>query len=388
MKSKEEIDITEVWKCAVRDVSPEWYKAARLAQEGVEAFFPYVSSCQLASAIPDHVPIQLYTRFDAEVFASGASSFSVVKRLFARPGLRLFGLAELHAKILLVDRRFVSVGSQNLTVRGTKNLEATLFSDGLHNATEVYESTANWKSKAFEVNSDMLAAMEAALPYLRKLYAAFLKEAHKCNEQVQFHREEARRRREKIAKEKARVEQLQTEASTAYVLKRRELLHAIDDFCPDGRVSEEFAKEFIEYSAWTKNSWGHGPRPAEGAARNVFHVPGLGWCWNCGANINRHKLAVSFAILECKRIIGDICDDSTYIETHPYGEILERLKNAVWSCVADSNHQWNKDWYRCEDNCLMFGYHKINLCDFVQRILEYLPVKEVYERWKYLVSVM
>src|SRR4051812_12680474 len=111
----------------LQDVAGCWKEEVADANGIVKLFSPFITQEAVDHVFGAEGPLrcEVYTLFRADHFAKGASSLDTLKSLQER-GARLFDLAKLHAKILLVPGKFASVGSQNFTGNGRRNKEATI----------------------------------------------------------------------------------------------------------------------------------------------------------------------------------------------------------------------------------------------------------------------
>jgi hypothetical protein len=110
-----------------RSIVRRWQSEIAASKAQVSIFSPYLTSntadIVLAGAAPDRCKV--FTRFEAEDFASGASSLFTLRRLCER-GFVVYSVPSLHAKVVIVAGKFASIGSQNLTSGGTRNREASV----------------------------------------------------------------------------------------------------------------------------------------------------------------------------------------------------------------------------------------------------------------------
>jgi hypothetical protein len=209
----------------LRSVVRTWTQAIDKDPEGVIILSPYITSRTAETVVRRAAPhrVLLYTVFEANLFASGASQIGTLKRI-AMDDHKIFYVHMLHAKILLT-RKCATVGSQNLTERGAaKNIEASaVIRDPVsveRLRTEVEELVASAKP----VSLEQIIEMERALPPLRRAFRSFEKSSRSAdvviseNERgrqaardkaAQLRREEAERaeRAERLAQILGRSEQ-------------------------------------------------------------------------------------------------------------------------------------------------------------------------------------
>jgi phosphatidylserine/phosphatidylglycerophosphate/cardiolipin synthase-like enzyme len=109
----------------LRNIARRWKKEFSVEAERKLIFSPYVTSSTAESVVGQSGPCEIHTEFSVELFASHASSLETLRLLMDR-GHKLFHVTNLHAKVFLIPRQFASVGSQNLTLGGTTNREASV----------------------------------------------------------------------------------------------------------------------------------------------------------------------------------------------------------------------------------------------------------------------
>lgn len=164
-----------------RSIDRRWRNELHDETVKVWAFSPYLTSKTADSVLGrlGEGACEIYTLFEMEVFASGASSLSTLSKLLDQ-GHQLFHLPRLHAKIILAPGEFASIGSQNLTSRGTRNKEATIAFQDSANLKELEKSIQPWLLERIPITKAMIADMEELLPPVRRLYLAAQAAAKGC----------------------------------------------------------------------------------------------------------------------------------------------------------------------------------------------------------------
>lgn len=154
---------------AARDHLPEWMLAKAAAAKEVWAASPYVTDTRLFQAAKKGGNMRLYTDFSSISFISGASSLKVLKELLYS-NVEIYHAECLHAKVVLIDATWFSVGSQNLTKRGrNKNLEASFVSGEAATPTDVLALFGHLHEHATRITLAGILAMEAFVaPWLSK----------------------------------------------------------------------------------------------------------------------------------------------------------------------------------------------------------------------------
>jgi hypothetical protein len=197
-----------------RGIARRWRQEIALGHRA--AFFsPYVTgrTARRVLLAAGSGKVVLYTRFLAENFAVGASSINCLRRI-TQGGVTAYDLPGLHAKMLLIPGRLLTVGSQNLTTGGTQNLEASLLVEDQKLVIQAEKESEEWLEKRVLITPEMIEEMAQKLPKVRRAFkgardAAF--ELDDAVEQAQRERddesrraEEERRRRESDDQERLR----------------------------------------------------------------------------------------------------------------------------------------------------------------------------------------
>ena len=109
-----------------RSMPGRWKKAIAAAGR-VVAFSPYITNSAATEAMEAKGPAcELYTVVTFEVYAAGTSKIGCLKRLMAAK-VRVYHLETLHAKILLIPRKAVTIARFTLGLRTHGTGEGRLF---------------------------------------------------------------------------------------------------------------------------------------------------------------------------------------------------------------------------------------------------------------------
>lgn len=185
------------------NIAPLWRSKARKSSTPLTILSPYLSGNDAQLLVANKPSTRIYTLFDLEVFASGASSFDLVADLVTK-GSQVFHLEHLHAKVVMDEDGFVCLGSQNLTRRGkSKNRELSVHLFGDTARSQARELVEPWLKEARQITPDMIADMEASLVVAKEAYQEF---KNACAKQQKVMEENEREREEhKRAKRRLRA---------------------------------------------------------------------------------------------------------------------------------------------------------------------------------------
>lgn len=189
-----------------RNITVRWKAEATGDAASTLILSPYITAPTSGTVTRDLNPstCDIYTLFSAETFASGSSSLKAIKKLFQQ-GFTLYHLPELHAKVFLTSEGFASIGSQNLTSRGTRSLEA---SSVLSEEKQVYELRKlidSWIQARELITLEMILDMEDLLKLVLKLFVIAQKEASEVDLLI-AEKEKARQEEKKKSVEKLKRE--------------------------------------------------------------------------------------------------------------------------------------------------------------------------------------
>jgi hypothetical protein len=114
-----------------------------------------------ASFPPDRFTV-ITGDFEAQILLPNPAQLKTIKKLLQK-GIPVKCLPNLHAKILLIDDRFVFLGSQNFTGRGRKNKEASTGPLSSLEGTAFLEEILKWRSQAQPVSESLINDLIAIL---------------------------------------------------------------------------------------------------------------------------------------------------------------------------------------------------------------------------------
>ena len=144
-------------KLYVRSVARRWQKEMSSASCSPQILSPYITPATANTVVlrASKNVCEIYTLFEAEVFANGASSLKTLKS-FVENGHSVFHLPRLHAKVLLLPNQFATIGSQNLTGAGTHNKEASVAFADEQTVKRIEALLAPWLTERIEVTLEMI----------------------------------------------------------------------------------------------------------------------------------------------------------------------------------------------------------------------------------------
>ncbi|VXB17268.1 phosphatidylserine/phosphatidylglycerophosphate/cardiolipin synthase family protein [Pseudomonas sp. 8O] len=211
-----------------------WKSKGKKAKKQIRLISPYLTGKTAESVLGDSVKGSVYTVFDVEIFASGASDIFVFKRLMER-GHQLFHLEGLHAKVVIGSDGFATLGSQNITSKGERNLElSALYTDAI-SVSKVNKIISPWLERAIPITINMIAEMELLIEPLKKQYEEFKHACSVVQNKIDRAAKEAR-----ILLEKEDINREQEEL-------RAEIKRAIEA----APISEDWSRGLVKYRAYS-----------------------------------------------------------------------------------------------------------------------------------------
>lgn len=169
---------------AAEDHLPEWLLTKAVAAKQVWASSPYVTDTRLFKAATKSAA-RLYIDFSAIHFISGSSSLEVLT-LLLRSKVEIYHVACLHAKVILIDAIWFSVGSQNLTQRGrSMNVEASFVSGQDSSSADVAAFFKRIHANARRISLVEITAMEKLVTPWRAKFKAIREAATLMDSQIE-----------------------------------------------------------------------------------------------------------------------------------------------------------------------------------------------------------
>ncbi len=212
-----------------RSMPGRWKKAIAAAGR-VAAFSPYITNSAATEAMEAKGPAcELYTVVTFEVYAAGASKIGCLKRLMAAK-VRVYHLETLHAKILLIPRKAVTIGSQNMTVGSSGNQESTVIWLDEKAAVEMEKEVESWRKRGKLVTDALVRNLERKLKAFQKQHAAWKKATKKATDDLwaEWEREEEARKQREAEEAAAAARRAQSVEREEEARKRRDAEEAAE----------------------------------------------------------------------------------------------------------------------------------------------------------------
>ncbi|QQL43936.1 phospholipase D-like domain-containing protein [Sulfuriroseicoccus oceanibius] len=199
---------------AARNILPKSVRDLAESANELKICSPYVTDPRVLLT-SDATSRILITQFKAINFITKASDIAALKML-VQSGVQVFHCEDLHAKIILIDDTSFAIGSQNLTHRGRKNIEANVISGFSTPTARVVEYVEEIQAKSTKVDLDEILKMEALVAPLQQDFEQLKQESLAIDQQL----EELKRQRE--AARAQRKKALQERVNQARERRRRE----------------------------------------------------------------------------------------------------------------------------------------------------------------------
>ncbi|WP_081702962.1 phospholipase D-like domain-containing protein [Desulfuromonas sp. TF] len=330
-----------------RSIDRKWKKEISGVKGKLIVLSPYITS-KTAELVLDKYSgeeCDVYTTFKSESFISGASSLDALKSII-KMGLSLWEIQGLHAKMIISPDGFATIGSQNLTFKGTKNLEASIYIKDREQINHILNNLSKWLSLRREITLQMILDLEEALTEIRDDYLDIIQKLDTFEHLIREKEDLRRIKNEILAIKKA--------------INEHKEMNSLD-----------IAKDFIRSSAWWLKH-PTGPVRAPSHQYNIYSTDNE-FRIDFGAN----TFLITRAIDRCIRTIHDYINKSD-------SELLSELKNLetklymnVQGAVAGYDGKEYSGFYPLEGNDLTFGTQSIDVKDFLQCLYRYVPFHKI-----------
>lgn len=143
------------------DLFYKWKKLIEKADKSVRIFTPYLDSTvnKLLKSVSNKVEIDIITSLEGHnLFQKDYQINALIEAL--NNGVAIHNLEGLHAKILIIDHKYISLGSQNFTNRGRKNKEAGFISNATFEGTNFLNVLEEWFYESKNVSIELLESLK------------------------------------------------------------------------------------------------------------------------------------------------------------------------------------------------------------------------------------
>jgi hypothetical protein len=169
---------------AARKLLPKFLLKRAKKCRSIEAASPYVTDSKLFKNTTASVK-KLYTCFDAMNFISGASSIQTLRAILNESVL-LYHTASLHAKVVIIDGKYFSIGSQNLTHKGKRNIEANVISGKDTAPDGVLKFFSSLEQKSSPITHQDIDIMEKLISPFIMIHDELQKSAADINKEIEI----------------------------------------------------------------------------------------------------------------------------------------------------------------------------------------------------------
>lgn len=189
-----------------RDVYYFWRRRIRQADSSITVYSPFFNKSLLSllgNTSLRNDKITIVTELNPVALLQVPSQLLTLKRALSE-GIAVLTTPGLHAKVLLIDDRYITVGSQNFTSRGRKNKECTSVPREAMSTTHFVDTLIQWRKDAETIDEDFIDKLLSMLRVRFKQYRELTNEVQADFDQLA--------KQHKAAKQKAireRVEELE-----------------------------------------------------------------------------------------------------------------------------------------------------------------------------------
>ncbi|MBK8080627.1 MAG: hypothetical protein IPK25_10290 [Saprospiraceae bacterium] len=149
-----------------KDIYAIWLQRCKEAEKSIRILSPYVDNTvkDLLSSKQININIEksIFTRIDSDTIFEKPYQIRALINC-KKIGIKIFHIKELHAKALIIDNQYISIGSQNFTSAGRKNKETSMMSTWNFSSSKYLETINSWIENAEEIDIEYLLTLESKL---------------------------------------------------------------------------------------------------------------------------------------------------------------------------------------------------------------------------------
>lgn len=190
-----------------RDVYQVWKKRIRAAEVSTRVFTPYLDHLLvrlLGNSQLSELELSVVTDLSPTSGALDYRNQLLGIRALLKRGIEVRSLARLHAKVLVCDEGFVTVGSQNFTSYARKSRETTVAPDEDLSSSAFNETLREWFESAtpieLEFVEELLLQLDARIQEVRRTQRDLVDDFEALVHKRETQREALRRQRQAAAK--------------------------------------------------------------------------------------------------------------------------------------------------------------------------------------------
>lgn len=340
----------------LRSIDRRWKKEIALAEDAIIFLSPYLTSNTADLVLRKANPkiTRVYTVFAFQNFVSGGSSIRTIRQLKNR-GIQLFYLEKLHAKVLIVDSRFASLGSQNLTFGGTRNKEASIVISKTEQIMKLKELVESWLLDAIPISDEMIAKAEELVNALQEKIKPIFIEIADIEKQYWY--------------------ELKLQEMQRQIPKVRQTLKRYTRSAGVRSIDKETARFFIRNSAyWLRHPSGYAAR----APRHQDNVYGSDPDWKIDFGAN--TFLVGRAIQRCLDTVDMALEKISTGEAITLESERDLMFYNITGAVANYKGFEYEGYYSAieDGRDMVFGTQSIDIEDFISCVMELTGFESVF----------
>lgn len=357
-----------------RNVAGVWRGSLKQCGAVARVFSPYLTSGLAEEVLDSDQPanVEVHTRFDIEAFASGASSLATVRLLVER-NYPLYDVPRLHAKVFEHPQGFATIGSQNLTQRGTLNREATVVIRDEGALEKLRTQLDQWVLDRRPITLEMIAHAEAAIVDLERAFKSLQQACLK----IELEAFEAQERRDAEAQRAAKqAEQLRRVEALRLSLRlsnyKRERAERLAKLGGEGPVPRDACYQV----AWNAMDWKIAGRisRARKDANHLWDGP-HGWEIRLGRTA-ANRFGVELAIRWCReRLMKLYPEEEMRTDNLSEAEVGELECLVRCAIIGHDDELYYASYPLSPDGRLWLGNHGVNPKRTVAAILAFAGFK-------------
>jgi hypothetical protein len=149
-----------------RDIYNRWKESINKASKSICIISPYIdqtaNNLLKSPEIKPNISRKIYTRIDSDtIFEKPYQIKALIDCIYE--GVEIYQIEDLHAKVLIIDNKKISVGSQNFTSKGRQNKETSYISDEDFSQSKFLKIIDTWINDANKIDLAYLLKLQSAL---------------------------------------------------------------------------------------------------------------------------------------------------------------------------------------------------------------------------------
>ncbi len=214
-----------------RDVFQEWERKISEAKISITIYSPFFDNLiftLLKKTSLSYKNITIITDFKPASLLELPNQLNAIKSALTK-GISVLSLSGIHAKVLLIDDNYVTIGSQNFTDHARKSKECTAAPNESMEDTKLIKKLVEWREKAIPIDKSLVDQLKPKLKQRIRQHGKILDETQEDFDEI-IKQHEQEKQNENIRRLKKLESRSQIRIFRGPILATITNMYGVDDY--------------------------------------------------------------------------------------------------------------------------------------------------------------